>query len=157
MRRVPQQHCRVSYVPAEQQTKLDKARAAFKLGGKFDTSRNEVLFAQRALLVEGYGDRIAALLLADKLGCDPDAEGITIMDCGGKSGIELVLGVCRALGVTCTVLHDEDVWPIDSITDLDKKKDRMVENEREQEKNRRLADAAGGASVFVISPSLAVC
>lgn len=154
VRRGPQQHCRVSYVPAEQQTKLGKARAAFKLSGKFDTSRNEVLFAQRALLVEGYGDRIAALLLADKLGCDPDAEGITIVDCGGKSGIELVLGVCQSLGIACAVLHDEDVWPTDGITDPDKKKDQIAENKREQEKNRRLADVAGEVSIFVISPSL---
>ena len=149
-----QQQTRISYVPRQKYPDLQRARTGFKLGGKFDTGRNEVLFAQRALLVEGYGDRVAALLVAEKLGFDPDAEGVTIVDCGGKSGIELVLRVCQALGISCAVLHDEDVWPTDGITDPDKKKAQMAENENEKEKNRRIREAAGQAPVFVIAPSL---
>ena len=124
VRKDPQQQTRISYVSRQEQADLDCARTAFKLGGKFDAGRNEVLFAQSALLVEGYGDRIAALLVAEKLGFDPDAEGVTVVDCGGKSGIELVLRVCQALGITCTVLHDEDVWPTDVIADLEKTRPR---------------------------------
>jgi putative ATP-dependent endonuclease of OLD family len=144
----------ISYVPAQQQGDLDRARTAFKLGGKFDSGRNEVLFAKRALLVEGYGDRIAALLVAEKLGLDPDAEGVTIVDCGGKSGIELVLRVCQALRISCAVLHDEDVWPTDGITDSEKKKAQTAENENEKDKNRRIREVAGETPVFVMSPSL---
>jgi putative ATP-dependent endonuclease of OLD family len=152
--RKAQQHSSLSYVPTQQLAQLDQARTAFKLGGKFDTGRNEVLFAERALLVEGYGDRIAALMIADKLGFDPDAEGVTIVDCGGKSGIELVLRVCQAVGITCTVLHDEDIWPTDSIADPERRVEQAAENANEKDKNDRIRAAAGQAPVFVISPSL---
>jgi putative ATP-dependent endonuclease of OLD family len=154
VRRDPQQHSRVSHVPAEREADLNRARTAFKLGGKFDAGRNEVLFAQGALLVEGYGDRIAALLVAEKLRLDPDADGVTIVDCGGKSGIELVLGVCQALGIPCVVLHDEDLWPTHAITDPERKSTQTVENEEEREKNHRIQQAAGQVPVFVMSPSL---
>jgi putative ATP-dependent endonuclease of OLD family len=154
VRRRVQQCSSLSYVATQQRTQLDQARAAFKLGGRFDTGRNEVLFAERALLVEGYGDRIAALLIAEKLGFDPDAGGVTIVDCGGKSGIELVLRVCLALGIACAVLHDEDVWPTDVIPDLERRAEQAAENEKEKDKNNRVRAAAGQAPVFVISPSL---
>ncbi len=149
-----QHQSRVSFVTPQHQPDLERARTAFKLGGKFDAGRNEVLFARRALLVEGYGDRIAALVVADKLGLDPDAEGVAVVDCGGKSGIELVIRVCRALDVPFVVLHDEDVWPTDEMPESEKQK-AQTENEREQDMNRRLRDAAGqSASVFVVPRSL---
>jgi energy-coupling factor transporter ATP-binding protein EcfA2 len=154
VRRDADQHSRVSFVLPEQETALISARAAFKLGGKFDTGRNEVLFADRALLVEGYGDRIAASLVAEKSGLDPDAQGVTIVDCGGKSGIELVLRVCGSLGIPCVVLHDEDVWPMNGIRDPEARKTQEKENADEKAKNDRVRRAAGDAPVFVISPSL---
>jgi predicted ATP-dependent endonuclease of OLD family len=113
-----------------------------------------VLFAQRALLVEGYGDRVAALLVAEKLGLDLDAEGVTIVDCGGKSGVELVLGVCQALSIQTVVLHDEDLWPTDGLVDAKEKAQRTAENEAEKDKNDRIQRAAGAARVFVVRPSL---
>lgn len=154
VRRDPQLQSRVFYVKAKERAELVRARDAFKLGGKFDTARNEVLFAERALLVEGYGDRIAALLLAERLNLDLDAEGVTIVDCGGKSGIELVLRVCQALGIPCAVLHDEDVWPTDEVADAEKKSAVTAENDAERERNRRIREAAGQTPVFVMSPSL---
>jgi predicted ATP-dependent endonuclease of OLD family len=154
VRRDADQHSPVSFVLPQQEAALNSARAAFKLGGKFDTGRNEVLFADRALLVEGCGDRIAASLVAEKLGLDPDAEGVTIVDCGGKSGIELVLRVCGSLGIPCVVLHDEDVWPIDGISDPTARKAQEEEHANARAKNERVRRAAGTAPVFAISPSL---
>ena len=155
VRRHAQQHSRVSYVPSSQEADLKKARDAFKLGGRFDAGRNEVLFASRALLVEGYGDRIAALMVFEKLGVDPDAEGIAIVDCGGKSGIELVLRVCRALDIPFTVLHDEDIWSIEDIPDSEKREKQRQENDLEKQKNQDIRSAIGqNGFVFVVSPSL---
>ena len=154
VRRGAQLQSHVSYVSEKQQPELVQARNAFKLGGKFDTGRNEVLFAERALLVEGYGDRIAALLVAEKLKLDLDAECVTIVDCGGKSGIELVLRVCRALGIPCVVLHDEDVWPTDGIADAEKKRKVEEENDAERARNERIRQAAGDTPVFVVAPTL---
>lgn len=154
VRREAGQDSRVAHVPRERKSALDQARAAFKLGGRFDWARNEVLFARRALLVEGYGDRIAALLVAEKLGLDLDAEGVTVVDCGGKSGIDLVLGVCQALSIPCAVLHDEDVWPIDPIGDPERRRKLEAENRSEQAKNERIRQAAGVTPVFVMLPTL---
>jgi putative ATP-dependent endonuclease of OLD family len=154
VRREAGQHSSIAHVPQACRDSLDKARAAFKLGGRFDAFRNEVLFAQRALLVEGYGDRIAALLVAEKLGLNLDAKGITVVDCGGKSGIELVLGVCQNLSIPCAVLHDEDVWPTDAISDDEKRNKLEAENESEKSKNERIRQAAGTMPVFVMTPSL---
>ena len=115
-----------------------KYEDAFKLGGRFDTARNEVLFANRALLLEGYGDRIAALIVAEKLEFDVDAEGIAIVDCGGKAGIELVIRVCDALGIPFVVVHDEDIWPVEDISDDEKRKKQEKDN---KDNSRRIKES----------------
>jgi len=112
VRRLPGSMSSVSYVKdASDLEFLTKQREAYKVLGRFDPGRNEVLFAQRALLVEGPGDRLAALLVAEKLGLDVDAEDYAIVDCGGKNGIPLVARVCRSLEIPFWVMHDKDIWP----------------------------------------------
>ncbi len=155
VRKNPGQHTRVSFVGTNDREGLNRARKRFKLGGRFDAARNEVLFANSALLVEGYGDRIAALKIAEKLNFDPDAEGVAVVDCGGKAGIELVVRVCRALEIPFVVLHDADIWPTDHIDNDEKRKKQKNENEDEIKKNKRIKDAVGPTGrLFVISPSL---
>jgi putative ATP-dependent endonuclease of OLD family len=146
---------KVSYIAQDRVQVLQKARDSFKLGGRFDTARNEVLFARRALLVEGYGDRIAAIMITEKFGLDVDAEAVAVVDCGGKAGIELVVGVCRALEIPLVVLHDEDLWPTDHISDQERRKQQEQENKAAREANERIKKAVGnGGRLFVISPSL---
>ncbi len=155
VRRGSQQHSRVSYVHPKDEPGLKTARDAFKLGGKFDSGRNEVLFASRALLMEGYGDRVAALILAEKLSLDCDAEGIAVVDCGGKSGIELVVRVCRALEIPFIVVHDSDVWDPMTISDEAQRRKQDQDNKAEELKNRNIQEAVGEAArVFVIAPTL---
>lgn len=144
----------VSYVNQEDETALRSSRDNFKIGGKFDTARNEVLFAKRALLVEGYGDRIATLLLLEKLRFNPDAESIAVVDCGGKSGIELVARVCKALNIPFVVVHDEDIWPINDDANDELRRKQEEENEREKQINENLRKLIGNERFFVISPSL---
>ena len=152
VRREPGMFAQVDYVREGNRVGLEKAREGLKLGGRFDPARNEVLFARRALLVEGYGDKIAALITAEKMGKDPDAEGVAIIDCGGKSGIAMVTGVCRALNIPFVLLHDEDIWPEDSAPHP---QEQRQENEREKADNERIANAAGGsAPVFVVPRTL---
>jgi putative ATP-dependent endonuclease of OLD family len=145
----------VSYVAQDKVSMLQKAKDSFKLGGRFDTTRNEVFFSRGALLVEGYGDRIAALIVADNLELDVDAEAVAVVDCGGKAGIELVVGVCRALDIPFVVLHDEDVWPINQSSDREKQRKQENENKAAQEANECIKKAVGdNDSIFIISPSL---
>lgn len=155
VRRDAKNQTRISHVLDHQREALNSARDAFKLGGRFDTARNEVLFASKALLVEGYGDRIAALMLAEKLGLDFDAEGIAVVDCGGKAGIELIVGVCKALGIPFCVVHDEDVWSVEADADEKRRSKQAADNEAEEAKNQRIRDAVDAAgTVYVVKPSL---
>lgn len=145
----------VAFVSESDSRALQTARERFKLGNRFDAARNEVVFASKALLAEGYGDRLAALLIADKLGLDIDAEGAVVVDCGGKDGIELVVRVCRSLRIPFVVLHDADIWPTETISDPVKRKKQERENETEKVKNQRIKNAVGDAgALFVIVPSL---
>lgn len=142
----------MSYVKPPDLPVLAEERQRQKLAGRFDPTRNEVLFATKALLVEGHGDRVAALSVAEKLQTDVDAEGIAIVDCGGKSAIPLLVRVCRALDIPFVVLHDEDVWPIQDATDPAKQEE---ENKQHQQLNKRIADAISGAGgLYIAKPSL---
>ncbi len=145
----------MAYVCDERRQALMEARKNFKLGNRFDVARNEVLFANKALLTEGFGDKVAALIVADKLGFDLDAGGVAVVDCGGKAGIELVIRVCQALQIPFVVLHDEDVWSLNDIDDLKKREKQKHENEDEQRKNRRIRDIVGlDDLIYIISLSL---
>jgi putative ATP-dependent endonuclease of OLD family len=145
----------VSYVAQCKIPMLQKAKDSFKLGGRFDATRNEVFFSRRALLVEGYGDRIAALIVAENVELDVDAEAVAVVDCGGKAGIELVVGVCRALDIPFVVLHDEDIWPTNQVSDSEKQRKQEKENKTAQEANERIKRAVGDDDwIFIISPSL---
>jgi putative ATP-dependent endonuclease of OLD family len=146
----------VAFVQEEDVPQLEQARKNFKIGNRFDAARNEILFARRALLCEGYGDRIAVLLVAEKLGLDPDAEGCAVIDCGGKAGIELFVRVCQALKIPFLVLHDEDVCSVAGL-DGDKRQKREQQNRSEQAANERIRKAVGDGEahrIFMLRPSL---
>ncbi len=57
VRREPNKSSILSYVRPEDFKTLSDERERQKLAGRFDPTRNEVLFASRALVVEGHGDR----------------------------------------------------------------------------------------------------
>ncbi len=142
----------VSYVRESDVRLLSEERDRQKLAGRFDSTRNEVLFASRALLVEGQGDRAAALLVAEKLKADVDAEGVAVVDCGGKNAIPLIVRVCRSLEIPFAVLHDEDIWPVESAEDPAKQRE---ENQKAEVENKRIVEAVdttGG--LYVLKPSL---
>jgi energy-coupling factor transporter ATP-binding protein EcfA2 len=142
----------ITYVREPETSTLKAERERQKLSGRFDPTRNEVLFASRALLVEGHADRVAALLAAEKLGADVDAEGVAVVDCGGKNGIPLVALVCRSLGIPFLVLHDEDVWPVESAESPGRQEQ---ENHTARADNKRILDAVGDPKrLFVAKPSL---
>ncbi|NPV54723.1 MAG: ATP-dependent endonuclease [Firmicutes bacterium] len=146
------QNTYISFVQKKDYKELEKARSRLKIAGKFDLARNEVLFANHALLVEGHGDKIAALYVAELLGIDVDAEGFSIVDCGGKSGIILVALVCRLLSIPFDVLHDGDIWPIDDATDRKKQEE---DNNKEEALNKRIKEVVqDSGQIFVINPTL---
>jgi len=152
VRRAAAKTSSVSYVQKKDIPALSEERDRQKLAGRFDPTRNEVLFATRALLVEGHADRAAAMLVAEKLKLDVDAQGVAIVDCGGKSAIPLLIRVCKALEIPLVVLHDEDVWPVEKANEPER---QAEENKKEEALNSRIVEAMGtSAGLHVAKPSL---
>lgn len=75
---------------------------------EFDTTRTELFLARAAILVEGQTERLALPFVFAALGIDPDREGISIIESGGKSSMPLIAKVGRAAGVPLVAIHDRD-------------------------------------------------
>lgn len=72
----------------------------FRIYTQFNPERNEIFFANKILLVEGDSDRkLWEVLVQRKTGLDINAEGISIIECGGKGGVVYFLGVLKLLGI----------------------------------------------------------
>ncbi|UPA22899.1 AAA family ATPase [Candidatus Peribacteria bacterium] len=88
----------------------DSLRAdRFKIYTHFNTERNELFFARKTVLVEGDSDKILVHTLCERWGIDLDKEGISVISCGGKTGVLYFVGVCRLLGIEdFFAMWDED-------------------------------------------------
>jgi predicted ATPase len=123
-----------------------------KLSQYMDAASSEALFARRVLLVEGHGDYLAAHAVAHRLGANLDAEGLSIITCGGKNAIPFFARMCRALGIPAVVLHDEDIYSGDEDSLAKWQQD---ENARAPAENKGIIDALGDENVvFRIGPCL---
>ncbi|MBM4408983.1 MAG: hypothetical protein FJ038_10390 [Chloroflexi bacterium] len=105
-----------------------------RLAAAFDHERSEMFFAQAVVLVEGQTERLALPFVFSAMGHDPDAEGISIVEVGGKSNLPLAASLLRQLGIPFVVVHDADRDPVDSVTE------------------RRIREAAGGAPIVRLVP-----
>lgn len=79
-----------------------------KVASKFDEEINEVFFANKVILVEGSEDKIACKLALEKLGVELDKHNISVIDCGGNTGIKPMVEILRHFGIDTYVLMDED-------------------------------------------------
>jgi putative ATP-dependent endonuclease of the OLD family len=131
---------------------LSTQRDARKLVA-FDATRSEVLFARRALLVEGPADRLAILHTAKRMGHDPDAEDLAVVVCGTKTAIPFFARVCAALEIPFFVLHDEDVYPHPD--DEEKRRKLEQQNAAARNLNEEIIKSVGDTSrIFLASPTL---
>ncbi len=87
------------------------ADETFRALSEFDAERSELLLARAALLVEGLTEKLVFPFLFRALGHDPDREGISIVECGGKPNIPLFVRICDAVHVPYVVVHDRDAMP----------------------------------------------
>lgn len=70
-----------------------------KIYTHFNQERNEIFFANKVLLVEGDSDKICfATLCKEKWNLNLDKRGYSIISCGGKSGVNYFVGVCKIIG-----------------------------------------------------------
>jgi predicted ATP-dependent endonuclease of OLD family len=78
------------------------------LTAEFDHERNEMFFATAVVLVEGQTERQSLPLIFRRLGHDPDALGISIVEVGGKGNLVLVSKVLAELRIPHVIVHDTD-------------------------------------------------
>jgi predicted ATPase len=82
--------------------------ADFRVLSEFDAERSELFLARAAILVEGQTEKLVLPFVFQALGRDPDREAISIVECGGKSGIPFFSRICRAVGLPFVAMHDRD-------------------------------------------------
>lgn len=145
IRREPGAHSVVSSIrKPEDIAFLEKQREREKLHA-FHSSRSELFFARRVLLVEGAADALAVRRAAEERGLDLDAEGLTVIDCGSKSSIPFIARVARALEIPVAVMCDDDL-----------REGASAEEAKHAEVlNERISEALGDSGeVIALSPSL---
>jgi predicted ATP-dependent endonuclease of OLD family len=79
-----------------------------RLGAEFDHERSEMFFARAVVLVEGRTERISFPFIFRALGHDPDAEGIAIVEVGGKSNMPNAASLLRQLRIPFVTVIDAD-------------------------------------------------
>ena len=79
-----------------------------RLAAEFDHERSEMFFARSVILVEGQTERLALPFIFRAMGHDPDADGVAIVEVGGKSNLPLAARLLRELAIPFVVVFDAD-------------------------------------------------
>jgi putative ATP-dependent endonuclease of the OLD family len=87
------------------------ADESFRALSELDAERSELFLARAVLLVEGRTEKLTFPFVFRALDHDVDREAITIVDCGGKPNIPLLIRVCQTARIPCAVVHDRDAEP----------------------------------------------
>ena len=112
----------------------------FRLLSEFDAERSELFLARAAVLVEGQTEKLVLPFVFQALDRDADREAISIVECGGKSGIPFFARVCRTVGVPFVAIHDRDAAP------------GRTPIQAERALNELIAEIAGPERTVVLEP-----
>jgi energy-coupling factor transporter ATP-binding protein EcfA2 len=156
LRRPPGSMTVVTRVEDAEQAGLARAQEAIRLLTEYDPARSEALFADAVLLVEGPGDVIAARTTAARMAeVDLDAMNLTVMECGGKSGMPFHARLCRSLGIPVCALYDDDRRAIPDDADEEAAR-RIRANNASAERETAAIEAVlpDPEDRFVVAPSL---
>jgi predicted ATP-dependent endonuclease of OLD family len=97
----------------------------FKIFTQFNTERNELFFARKVILVEGQSDKILwTTLCKERWNFNLDEKGVSIIECGGKRGVNYFIGVCNLIGINDYFA----IWDEDNEDGYNPKKDWLVES-----------------------------
>lgn len=83
----------------------------FKMLNEFNPERNEIFFAKKVVLVEGDCEKVAFPRIAKKMNKDLNAQGISIIECGGKFNLSFFMKILNAFKILYVAVHDVD--PVD--------------------------------------------
>jgi predicted ATP-dependent endonuclease of OLD family len=98
---------------------------------------NEVFFAEKVVLVEGPDDKIACTMALEQLGVEINKNNISIVDCGGNTGIKPMAEILKKFDIDINAVIDED--PGNSST---------------QERVTEIKSLIGDSNVLLQSPNL---
>ncbi|MFC1622601.1 ATP-dependent endonuclease [Patescibacteria group bacterium] len=91
----------------------------FRIYTHFNSERNELFFAQKIIFVEGDSDKILwTTLCENRWNINLNKEGVSIIECGGKGGVNYFVGVCNLMGLQ----NYFAIWDQDSDGDYNPKK-----------------------------------
>ncbi|MBI3747309.1 MAG: hypothetical protein HY262_00445 [Chloroflexi bacterium] len=90
-----------------------------RLAAEFDHERSEMFFARAVVLVEGQTERLSLPIIFRAQGHDPDAEGIAIVEVGGKSNLPLAARLLRELEIPFVAVFDADRGPASAALDAE--------------------------------------
>jgi len=92
----------------------------FRIYSHFNSERNELFFAHKIILVEGESDKILWTALCEqRWNINLNKEGVSIIECGGKGGVNYFVGVCYLMGLQ----NFFAIWDQDNKKDYAPKKD----------------------------------
>jgi len=96
----------------------------FRIYTQFNTERNELFFARKVILVEGDSDKILWTTICEKRwSLDLNKDGVSIIECGGKGGVNYFIGVCKLVGIQDYFA----IWDQDSEEEYNPRKDWLEE------------------------------
>jgi len=90
-----------------------------RLQAEFDHERSEMFFAQKVVLVEGQTERLSLPFIFRAMGHDPDAEGIAIVEVGGKGNLPLAARLLHQLAIPFLVVFDADRGSASAVLDAE--------------------------------------
>ncbi|MHA1280721.1 MAG: ATP-dependent nuclease [Candidatus Helarchaeota archaeon] len=85
-----------------------QSKEELKLLTQFDTTKNEMFFSNKVILVEGPSERFSLPYIFKLKGVDINREGISIIDVGGKENLRFFIKIVKGFDIPFVVLHDED-------------------------------------------------
>jgi predicted ATP-dependent endonuclease of OLD family len=127
-------------------------RQALRLMTEFDAQRNELFFAKRVMFVEGMTEKMALPLAFRALGVDVNREGVSIVECGGKTKVPLFIRVAAALEIPYVVLADDDIREIKEEWGETRRRQEEERNRKHRQWNSELAKLADADRLFFLKP-----
>lgn len=91
-----------------------------KILSKCDESLNEVFFANKVVVAEGIGDKLACQMALEQMDFDINKNNISIIDMNGKDSISFILQMLHHFKIESSVLMDDDDFKIETKEAIDK-------------------------------------
>lgn len=133
---------------------IKSEKDALKVENYFDNQRNEMFFAKGIILVEGATEKFTFPAVSRKIGIDVDRYGISVIECGGKGNILLFAKVAEAFEIPYVVIADDDIKDASVISDPEKKKRILAQNEDHKRKNAALKSFVPSDNLYWMVPNI---